>query len=171
MRVGLVRVVGFLTFVALNVAGSTQQSKNYKSVSLCEIASLHSVEFVSIDAELWNAMPHGLFLIDETCPKKKGYLQIDFARTGLDPSLKPLQNHLFEFHRATGTFRGRVKLDPETKRLYLWLESVLGFKCDPCSEPYEDKPIGLPDTPAPTLPPSPKPLVRMPAKAVDDSGQ
>lgn len=99
-------------------------------------------------------MPHGLYLIDEHCPKMG--LQIDFARTGLDPSLKSLHDHLFEFHRATGTFRGTVKFDLETKRRYLWLESVLNFNCDSCSGfgPYEDKPIHLPDPALPAFPPS-----------------
>jgi hypothetical protein len=133
----------------------SQGPRKYEPMSLCEAKS-HPVRaranLVSVDAELLNGMPHGLVLIDQHC--REGGLLVDFFRTHLDPSLKLLEDHLFEFHRATGTFRGRIKVDRENRRRYLWLESVVNFKCDPCSEPYEDKPIHLPDAPLPTFPPN-----------------
>ena len=147
--------VGFLLLAGPSLALSAQISRDYKPTSLCEATSRPAgagANLISVVAELLNAMPHGLVLIDEHC-REKGLL-VDFSRTHLDSSLKPLEDHLFEFHRATGTFRGRIKLDRETGKRYLWLESVVSFKCYPCSESYEDKPIHLPDVPLPTFPPS-----------------
>lgn len=155
MRRELQRIVGFLLLAGPTLGMNAQMSRNYKPTSLCAATShpmKASANFISVDAELLNAMPHGLVLIDEHC-REKGLL-IDFSRTHLDSSLKLLDDHLYEFQRATGTFRGRIKIDRETRRRYLWLESVVNFKCDPCSEPYEDKPIHLPDAPLPTFPPN-----------------
>lgn len=146
-------VFGILLMAGTSGTVSAQISRNYKRTALCEVASRSvraGAKLVSIDAEIVNAMPHGLFLIDERCPRIS--LQIDFARTGIDPSLKALEENMFCFHRATGTFRGRIKFDSETRRRYLWLESLINFNCEECSEPFEDKPINLPDPPLPTLP-------------------
>lgn len=148
-------IFGFLLMAGTSGTVNAQVSRNYKRANLCDVASRSvrtGAKLISIDAELVNAVPHGLFLIDERCPNNS--LQIDFARTGIDPSLNVLEHNIFCFHRATGTFRGRIKLDSRTRRSYLWLESLLNFKCEGCSEPFEDKPIYLPDTSLPALQPN-----------------
>jgi hypothetical protein len=118
----------------------------YLPIKLCEIAFHRekvNPKFISIRAEFVNAIPHGLVLIDRTCANKG--LQIDFADTGLDPSVALLKDHLGQIWRAEGTFRGILKRDRATGRLYLWLQSVVDFR-SPYYQP-EPGPIRLPEPP------------------------
>jgi hypothetical protein len=154
-----VRLVQFLFAFAATVIGysANGQAHNteppYVPVTLCEL-SFHrerpNPKHVSIEAEYVSGIPHGLVLIDRRCEGKG--LGIDFADTGLDPSVAFIKRHLFEIHRANGTFRGTLKRDRVTGRLYLWLESVVDFRSDDIQD--EDKPIHLPDPPPPTWPPT-----------------
>jgi hypothetical protein len=125
----------------------------YTPISLCEI-SFHpqkaNPKFISVHAEFVNATPHGLVLTDRRCANRG--LQIDFADTGLDPSVALIKDHLFQIWRADGTFRGVLKRDPDSGRLYLWLQSVANFK----SSYYQPEPgpVRLPELPPfPPLPP------------------
>jgi hypothetical protein len=128
----------------------------YVSVTLCEIAFHHekvNPKYISVDAEYLSAVPHGLFLTDKRCARKA--LQIDFADNGLDPSVALLKDHLSEIHRAIGTFRGILKRDPNTKRLFLWLQSVVNFQsADYIPDLHKDEPIRVPDSPPAKWPPS-----------------
>jgi hypothetical protein len=107
---------------------------------------------VAIDAEYVNAIPHGLYLLDTSC--SRGTLQIDFPDTGLDPSIALLQAHMLEIHKASGTFRGILKIDRRTGRIYLWLESILHLQSPdyiPELHPIEQ----LPAPATPKWPPNP----------------
>ncbi len=126
----------------------------YASIRICEISFHHekvNPKYVSLDAEYVSAVPHGLFLTDRRCPTKA--LQIDFPDTGLDPSVALLKRHLFEINRASGTFQGVLKRDPVTKRVYLWLQSVVNLKsAEYVPELNKDEPIQLPEPPLPKWP-------------------
>jgi hypothetical protein len=133
------------------------EQPRYASVTLCELSfqkGRANPKYVSIDAEFVDAFPHGLLLTDRRCVRNT--LQIDFPNSGLDPSVAFIKSHLFEIHRATGTFRGVLKRDQVTRRPYLWLQSVVIFQsADPLPEIYKDEPMQLPEPPLPKWPPSP----------------
>jgi len=155
------RIVQFLFAFAPFVIGSSANCQvhdtqpPYVPVTLCELSFHHeraNPKHISVAAEYVNAVPHGLFLTDRRCEGKG--LQIDFADTGLDPSVAFIKSHLFEIHRAYGTFRGTLKRDRVTGRLYLWLESAVNFRSvDPVT--IHDEPIHLPEPLLPTWPPTP----------------
>jgi hypothetical protein len=156
------RFVLLLLALAPIVIGYSAQSQarntqpRYVPITLCELSFHHekaNPKYISVDAEYVNAMPHGLVLTDRRCETKG--LQIDFADTGLDPSVALIKAHLFEIHRANGTFRGILKRDPVTSRLYLWLQSVVNFQsADYVPELHKNEPL-WPQWPPPQLPPSP----------------
>ena len=105
----------------------------YKRASICEILTEPSKwnrQSVIVEADLVDARPHGIFLLDKQCAKKKG-LQIDYPSTDIDQSVSNL-NHLILsgdlLQGATGTFSGILKRDAKTKRLYLLLQSVLNLQ-------------------------------------------
>jgi len=108
-------------------------------------------KYVSVGAEFVNALPHGLYLRDRRCKK---ILQIDFPDTDLDPSVAFLEKHVFELDGATGTFRGVLKRDPATGRVYLWLQSVVNLQSARyLPELDKNGPIHLPEPPMPKWPP------------------
>src|SRR3954465_2648237 len=88
-------------------AGKAQLA--YTPVTLCQI-SFHreraNPKLISVRAEFVNGFPHGLVLVDPQCPCKG--LQIDFPDNGLDPSVAFINDHMFQVHRAEGTFRGML---------------------------------------------------------------
>lgn len=155
-------VVLLLVSAPLLIESSVQaQTRNtqrlYAHVTLCEVSFHHervNPRYISIDAEYVAAFPHGLFLTDRRCERKA--LQIDFPDTGLDPSVAFIKDHLFEIHRANGTFRGILKRDRVTSRLYLWLQSVVNFQsADYLPELHKDEQIRLPEPQLPNRSPSP----------------
>lgn len=124
----------------------------YARVELCKIP-VHRIDrkYVSFDAEFRTALPHGIFLTDRRCTR---ILQIDFADTGLDLSVVFLEKHIFELNGARGTFRGTLKRDPDTRRVYLWLESVVDLQSTSYVPAFErDEPIQLPQPEFPKWPP------------------
>jgi hypothetical protein len=129
----------------------------YAPVTLCEISFHHervNPKYISVDAEYMSAVPHGLFLTDRRCAKK--VFQLDFSRNDPDPSVAFIHNHIFEIHRANGTFRGLLKRDRVTGALYLWLQSVVNFRsADILPEGPPGDPIDLPGPPLPKRPFSP----------------
>jgi len=129
-------------------AQARSMQPHYSHVTLCGV-SFHNAKmnpkYISINAEVVSAIPHGLFLTDRRCARN--VLQIDFADTGL--------NYLLRVYRATGTFRGVLKRDHVTGRPYLWLQSVKLQSGEPLPEIYIDEPIQLPDQPLPKWPPIP----------------
>jgi hypothetical protein len=153
----VLRLIALLPIlVAQSGQPQVRSDPHYAVVTLCELSLRHrkaSPKFISVDAEFVSAIPHGLFLTDERCPRRG--LQIDFPSTGLDPSVALINEHLLEIHRANGTFRGMLKIDRSTGRPYLWLESVANFQCSDClPEFHRDEPIHLPESPLPKWPPS-----------------
>jgi len=140
---------------AYSQARNTQP--RYTPVSVCNISFHHervNPKYISVDAEYADAFPHGLVLSDRRCPGKG--IQIDFPDTGLDPSVALIKDHLWEIHHAKGTFRGMLKRDRGTNRLYLSLESVVNFQsADYSPESDKDGPIRLPEPPLPKWPPAP----------------
>lgn len=151
-------VVALFALTSIAAACSAHcQARNaqpvYTSVSLCEI-SFHrqtaNPKLISVQAEFVNGSPHGLVLLDWRCSTKG--LRIDFPDTGLDPSVAFIKDHMFQIHRADGTFRGILKRDPGNGRLYLWLQSVVNFES--ADLPPEPEPIRLAEPPPlPDLPP------------------
>ncbi len=137
---------------------------HYAPVTLCEISFHHeraNPKYISVDAEYVNAIPHGLFLRDLRCPDKG--LQLDFPDTGLDPSVALINGHLWEIHKATGIFRGMLKRDRHTGRLYLWLESVVNFQpAEYLPEFDKGEPIRLSEPTVPKWPPTLKPTKSWP---------
>lgn len=126
-------------------------TRAYRVLTICDISHHRHRDLigrrVAIDAEYVNAVPHGLYLLDSSC--ERGALQIDFPDAGLDPSVALLKAHMFEIHKASGTFRGILKIDRRTGRIYLWLESILNFKT----------PDHIPElNPIPPLPEPPPPI-------------
>lgn len=127
----------------------------YMPVSLCDIVGSHPRvkvgTHISVKAYYESAIPHGLFLSDPHCPK---ILLLDWANTGLDPSVALIETHMFEIHRASGTFRGMLKRYRNSGRKLLWLESVKDFHSDdyiPDLNPNQL--IQLPEPPLPKSPP------------------
>lgn len=129
---------------------------SYVPITLCEISFHHekpNPKYISVDAEYVSAIPHGLYLIDRRCASKA--IQIDFADTGLDPSVALIKDHLWEIQKATGTFRGMLKRHRGTNRLYLWLESVVNFQpADYLPAFDKSEPIRLPEPTVPKWPPT-----------------
>jgi hypothetical protein len=149
-------LIAFGPILIANPALCQPPAAVYVPVTLCEIGFQHekaNPKHISVDAEYVSAFPHGLFLTDRRCSRKA--LQIDFPDNGLDPSVALIKAHLFEIHRANGTFRGVLKRDPGTKRLYLWLQSVVNFQsADYLPDLHKDEPIRLPDPPLLEWPPT-----------------
>jgi hypothetical protein len=129
---------------------------SYVPITLCEISFRHekpNPKYISVDAEYVSAIPHGLYLVDRRCARKA--LQIDFADTGLDPSVALINDHLWEIHKATGTFRGMLKRHRDTNRLFLWLESVVNFQSADYLPAFDKgEPIRLPEPTVPKWPPT-----------------
>ena len=127
---------------------------HYVPITVCEVSFHHeraNPKYISVHAEYVDAIPHGLFLIDRRCARKA--LQIDFPDTGLDPGVELIKDHLSEIHRASGTFRGILKRDRVTSRLYLWLDSVVNFRsADYLPELDMSEPIRLLEPPLPKWP-------------------
>lgn len=101
---------------------------NHTSVSVCKVTSgnVNESSFVSIEAELVNTVPHGLFLLDRRCAHKG--LQIDYPHQPSEPSLKALDEIIWDTRIVSGTFRGEVKCDHDTGRLYLLVQSTLNLQ-------------------------------------------
>lgn len=150
------RRAAFLLLTISTVAvGAAAQSKHhdtrrvYTALTICDISHHRHHDLVdhrvAIEAEYVNAIPHGVFLLDSHC--ERGALQIDFPDTGLDPSVALLKAHMFEIHNASGTFRGILKIDRRSGRIYLWLESVLNLESpDYVPELHPIKPLPEPPT-------------------------
>jgi hypothetical protein len=143
--------------IADSVHSQAREARSsYVPITLCELSFHHEKQnpkYISVDAEYVSAIPHGLYLIDRHCAKKA--IQIDFADTGLDPSVAVINDHLWEIQKATGTFRGMLKRHRDTKRLYLWLESVVNFQPAEYLPAFDKgEPIRLPEPTLPKWPPT-----------------
>jgi hypothetical protein len=133
----------FLLFalVGWNVRASSSDQPDYKRVGVCDVlapASHMQGELVEIEAEVHNAIPHGLYLVDQRCPKRS--LQLDYQLKDADPSLSNFHRLIFnDVLEARGKFRGRVERDSKTGRLYLLLRSVLDVQPVKSPSPDTDK--------------------------------
>lgn len=98
--------------------------------TLCDISmpsGARVFQRVEIDADLYNAMPHGLFLGDRQCPKQR--LQADYQTANADSSIIKLDK-LVSLNVgnigiiATGRFSGVIEKDRSSGRLFLSLKHV-----------------------------------------------
>ena len=150
-------MIGRLSLLFFAVCQIQYAQSSYVPVTLCGLSFHHekaNPKHISVYAEYINGFPHGLLLIDRRC--ERNGIGIDFADKGLDPSVEFIQRHMLDIRRAHGIFRGTLRRDPEHGRLYLWLESVVGFRSEdiqPSLREDEPKPIRLPEPPLPTWPP------------------
>jgi hypothetical protein len=155
----LLTVFAFTSFLIHHTAQAqkVKQKPRYDSVTLCDL-SLHqgatTPHSISVDAEYFSAVPHGIFLNDHRCPAK--VLQIDFGDTDLDPSVAFIKRYIFQIHQASGTFRGILKQTCRSGGRCLWLQSVVNFKpSEDLPEFHLQEPIQLPEPPLPKWPTSP----------------
>ena len=140
-------------------AGASAQPK-YTQAAICQIASQRGKypQLVQIEADLFNGMPHGLFIGDTTCPRRK--IRIDYKTAGAEPSVVSFDKYVLQNFAITGLighgrFCGSIKHDPGTGRIYLLLQTVLDFqpKWLPAERPGEPPTV----TPPPAAPQVPAP--------------
>jgi hypothetical protein len=123
-------VLSFL-FLALMPA-SGQQGSRIKHSSVC-LARTHYKEFassyVAIDAAVFADGMHGVILLDDKCPNLG--LILGVALPGADHSVADFDKILWSSGspgpagaKITGSFVGRLRRDPKTRRIHYDLLSV-----------------------------------------------
>jgi hypothetical protein len=102
--------------------------QNYKRISVCKILAqpnTKDLQDVVVDADLANARPHGVVLIDQHCPGKG--LLLEFPSTGEDETVANLEKSIRDGSAplvSSGKFCGKIKRDAVTKRFVLSLRLV-----------------------------------------------
>lgn len=91
----------------------------------------NTTKLVEISAYLYNGMPHGLFLGDDRCPKRK--LQIDYEQPYVDGSLgeldKFVSNNIGNIGLiGNGRFLGIFKQDSTARRTYFSVQKVIDLR-------------------------------------------
>lgn len=116
-------------FISAVFLGTYSQSANAQT-SVCHIVGHPEKKVprqVQVDADLFNVMPHGLFLGDQHCSKR--LLQIDFRVENADASVVELRKFISSSMEhgpliASGQFCGVLMRDHSSTRLYLLVKSV-----------------------------------------------
>lgn len=125
----------------LNMKSTVTAQIRYEPVTFCKFITqskhMHS-RYVEVDADLFNAMPHGLFLGDPSCPKRK--LAIDYKTSGADSSVAALDELYLDNvgtigRIAKGSFCGKIERDQATHRIYLRVHRVLHLQSTTSSVP------------------------------------
>jgi hypothetical protein len=121
--------VGAVVFASIVGVEAYSQPQDAQT-SVCQIMG-HPEEKVprqiEVDADLYNVMPHGIYLGDQRCSKR--LLQIDFHVENADVSVAELQKFISSSMEhgpliGSGRFLGMLKRDHSSKRIYLLVESV-----------------------------------------------
>lgn len=106
---------------------------------------------IVVDADLYNIMPHGIYLGDQRCSKR--LLQIDFYVENADVSVVELRNFISNSMKqgpliASGRFMGVLMRDNSSKRLYLMVKSVKDLHAKGWTPEGSDNPpsLDVPDT-------------------------
>jgi hypothetical protein len=95
-------------------------------MSLCQIGARQygkSLELVEVKADLYNGMPHGLFLGNESCPKQR--IQIDYEKRNADESLLGFDKFISQNVGnigliGNGRFLGMLKQNRATGRSFFF---------------------------------------------------
>ena len=153
--IGCFKMLHVVAIVLVSISDAGARSQSAKPLTnLCQI-STRSGRVVSkrieFDADLFNAMPHGIFLGDQRCPKQK--LQVEYQTVNAAPSIINLDKFISRNIGnvgliASGRFCGVVERDRVSGRLFLSLRSVTGLhsKGMPSEEPDAPPAIGQADT-------------------------
>jgi hypothetical protein len=106
---------------------------------------------VEVDADLYNVMPHGIYLGDQHCSKR--LLQIDFHVENADASVVELHKFISSSMKhgpliAGGRFSGMLMRDSSSRRLYLMVKSVKNLQAKGWTPEASDIPpsVDVPDT-------------------------
>jgi hypothetical protein len=103
-------------------------------MSVCQLQSPQyraTSKAVEVEADVYNGIPHGLFLGDESCPKQR--LQLDYEKNAADDTV--LNFDKFISHNvgsvgliAKGRFLGVLIRDRKSRRSYFSIRKVLDLK-------------------------------------------
>lgn len=106
---------------------------------------------VEVDADLYNVMPHGIYLGDQRCSKR--LLQIDFHVENADASVAELQKFISSSMEhgpliGSGRFLGMLTRDRSSKRMYLLVKSVKDLRAKGWTPESLNTPpsVDVPDT-------------------------
>lgn len=105
--------------------------------TVCQLTERHHQKYpraVEIDADLFNGMPHGIFLGDSRCPQH--LIQIDYKMKHAGPSLRKFNDFILQNYGSGpwighGRFFGLIQHDKSTGRIFILVERVSGFRSSP----------------------------------------
>lgn len=136
MRLQGALVLASIAFGSTLCVGASAATRDYAPTSVCTIAAQHDGRYprsVMIDADLFNGMPHGVFLGDLKCPRRGIQIDIGHDPGTADPSAATLDNYISRFSGfggliGHGRFCGSIKRDQTTGRIYLLIQRVFDFE-------------------------------------------
>ena len=106
---------------------------------------------IEVDADLYNVMPHGIYLGDQRCSKR--LLQIDFHVENADASVAELQKFISISMKhgpliGSGQFLGMLMRDHSSRRMYLLVKSVKNLRAEGWTPESLNPPpsVDIPDT-------------------------
>ena len=136
-------VLGLLMSLPASGAADAQQVNHVKHSSVC-LARTHYKDFakteISIDATVFADGMHGALLLDDKCPGLG--LTLGVSLPNADSSVGDFDKALWSAGspgttgpKVTGTFIGRLRRDPTTRRIHYDLLSVKNLCVTPSPEP------------------------------------
>jgi hypothetical protein len=142
--------VVFVSTVSLEAYSQTLDAQT----SVCQIIGHPEKKVprqVEVDADLYNVMPHGIYLGDQRCSKR--LLQIDFHVENADASVAELQKFISSSMEhgpliGSGRFLGMLTRDHSSKRMYLLVKSVKNLRAKGWTPESLNTPpsVDVPDT-------------------------
>jgi hypothetical protein len=123
-------VLSFLLLALMTASG--QQGKRIKHSSVCQVRTHYekfASSYISIDATVFADGMHGVILSDDKCPNLG--LLLGMALPGADHSVADFDKVLWGSGspctvgaKITGSFVGKLRRDPKTRRIHYDLLSV-----------------------------------------------
>jgi hypothetical protein len=138
-------IVGLLMALPVSGAADAQQIKHAKHSSVC-LARTHYKDFaktnLSIDATVFADGMHGALLLDDKCPDLG--LTLGVSLPNADSSVSDFDKALWSAGspgtagaKVTGTFIGRLRRDPRSRRIHYDLLSVENLCVTPTPERHK----------------------------------
>ena len=142
-----------VVFASTMCVEAYSQSVNAQT-SVCQIMGYSEKKVprqVEVDADLYNVMPHGIYLGDQRCAKR--LLQIDFHVENADASVAELQKFISSSMKhgpliGSGHFLGMLMRDHSSRRMYLLVKSVQNLRAKGWTPESLNPPpsVDIPDT-------------------------
>ena len=142
-----------VVFASTMCVEAYSQSVNAQT-SVCQIMGYSEKKVprqVEVDADLYNVMPHGIYLGDQRCAKR--LLQIDFHVENADASVAELQKFISSSMKhgpliGSGHFLGMLMRDHSSRRMYLLVKSVQNLRAKGWTPESLNTPpsVDVPDT-------------------------